>query len=469
MAKYEQLVDQIRDQIQNEVWQVGDKLPSLRKQTELSNMSLMTVMQAYQVLESQGWISSHARSGYFVAPKVTSSTPKASKTAIESSENIDINDFIFEVLQESRKPHVVSFGSVYPDTGVHPRNQLNKALASVTRTMPTSSALYNFPPGNDQLRQIIAKRYAAQGMNISPDEIVITAGALDALNLSLQSVTKPGDWVVIESPGFYGALQALQRLNLRALSIRTDPSEGIDLQALETALENYPVKACWLMTNSQNPTGCTMPEEKKQQLVSLLEKHDVYLIEDDVYAELHFSDKKPLPAKAFSKAGKVMHCSSFSKTLLSGFRIGWVAAGEMAIPVQKLQLMSALSVSTPIQQAFAEYLSTRNYENHLRKMRRVLEQNKFAIWQEARNCFPEQVDIHYLDGGYFLWVELPDHLDAAELYRLAIKENISIAPGKMFSLNQRFNNCFRMNASFECGDREKQAIRRLAELIYKMI
>lgn len=469
MAKYEQLVDQIRDQIQNEVWQVGDKLPSLRKQTKLSDMSLMTVMQAYQVLESQGWITSHARSGYFVAPKVSKSIPKESSIAIDSSENIDINDFIFEVLQESRKTHVIGFGSVYPDARLFPRNQLNKALMTAVKTMPIASALYNFPPGNEKLRHIIAQRYAAQGMNIHPDEIIITAGALDALNLCLQALTQAGDWVIVESPAFYGSLQALQRLNLRALSIRTHPQKGIDLEALEQALQTHPVKACWLMTNVQNPTGCTMSDDKKRRLVELLEKYQVYLIEDDVYAELYFTDKKPLPAKAFSTNNHVLHCSSFSKSLVSGYRIGWVAAGDMSLAIQKLQLMSALSVSAPIQLAFAEYLSTRNYENHLRVLRRKLETNKFATWHEAKNCFPEEVDIHYLDGGYFLWVELPKHLDAAELYQRAINENISIAPGKMFSLGEHFNHCFRMNASFDCSEKEKRAITRLGELIRAML
>ena len=308
MTKYEQLAEQIRDQIQNEIWRVGDKLPSLRKQTELSNMSLMTVMQSYQVLESQGWIVSHARSGYFVAPKIATASTTPVKIAIDTAESVDINDFIFEVLQSSRKPNIVSFGSVYPDPQLYPKNQVNRALTAAASSMPVSSALDNFPPGNDELRHIIAKRYAAQGITVHPDEIVITAGALEALNLSLQAVTKAGDWVVVESPGFYGALQSLQRLNLRALSVRTDPQTGIDLESLEKALKSHSVKACWLMTNHQNPTGFTMTTEKKEQLMALLAKYGTYLIEDDVNNELYFGGDKPLPAKAFDKNGRVMHC-----------------------------------------------------------------------------------------------------------------------------------------------------------------
>lgn len=469
MTKYEQLANQIRSQIQDGIWAIGDKLPSLRKQTELSGVSLMTVMQSYQMLESQGWIVSHARSGYFVAPKIPEITSNKPKISIDVSESIDINDFIFDVLQSSRIPNIVSFGSVYPDPQLYPKNQVNRALSSTASSMPTSSALDNFPPGNEELRNIIAKRYAAQGMSIHPREIVITAGALEALNLSLQVATKAGDWVVVESPIFYGALQSLQRLNLRALSVRTDPKEGIDLESLEEALNTHNVKACWLMTSHQNPTGFTLPKHKKQRLMSLLNEHNVYLIEDDVNNELYFGENKPLPAKAFDTEGKVMHCASFSKSLIAGYRIGWVAAGEMALDIQKLQLMSTLSVSAPIQLAFAKYLTTRNYESHLRQLRRTLEQRKYAMWQCMRENFPDSVSVHYSEGGYFLWIELPTSLDATILYQRALAQNIAIAPGKMFSLNRQFDHCFRMNASFECVDRVESAIKTLGCLIQEML
>ncbi|WP_375748288.1 PLP-dependent aminotransferase family protein [Vibrio sp. HN007] len=468
MPKYERLAKQIRSQIQDGIWSVGDKLPSLRKQTELSGLSLMTVMQSYQLLESQGWIVSHARSGYVVAPIVPVAQSSQPTLAVDASETVDINDFIFDVLQASRTPNLVSFGTVYPDPKLYPKNQVNRALSSAASSMPTSSALDNFPPGNTELRHIIAKRYAAQGMHVHPDEIVITSGALEALNLSLQAVTKAGDWVVVESPGFYGAFQSLQRLNLRALSVKTDPNEGMDLDSLEEALKTHSVKACWLMTNHQNPTGFTMPKEKKQRLIELLSRYQVHLIEDDVNNELYFSSDKPLPAKAFDDNGMVMHCASFSKSLIAGYRIGWVAAGKMALKIQKLQLMSTLSVSAPIQLAFAKYLTTRNYENHLRQLRRTLEQRKYEMWKCMTSNFPCDVKIHYSEGGYFLWIELPKHLDATKLYQLALAENIGIAPGRMFSINHQFDHCFRVNSSFECTGQVEQAIKRLGCLIKEM-
>lgn len=262
MKKYQRLAEQIREQIASGVWQPGDRLPSLREQVASSGMSFMTVGHAYQLLESQGRIIARPQSGYYVAPHPVC-RPIATAAHVMRDEAVDINTYIFEMLQASRDASVVPFASAFPDPRLFPLPQLNRSLAQVSKTATAMSVIENLPPGNAELRYAIARRYAQQGITVSPDEIVITAGALEALNLSLQAVTKPGEWVVVENPCFYGALQALERLRLKALSIPTDVKEGIDLMALEQALQEYPVKACWLMTNSQNPLGFTLSAEKK--------------------------------------------------------------------------------------------------------------------------------------------------------------------------------------------------------------
>ena len=235
MKKYQQLAEQLREQIASGIWQPGDRLPSLRDQVALSGMSFMTVSHAYQLLESQGYIIARPQSGYYVAPQAIK-MPKAPVIPVTRDEAVDINTYIFDMLQASRDPSVVPFASAFPDPRLFPLQQLNRSLAQVSKTATAMSVIENLPPGNAELRQAIARRYALQGITISPDEIVITAGALEALNLSLQAVTEPGDWVIVENPCFYGALQALERLRLKALSVATDVKEGIDLQALELAL-----------------------------------------------------------------------------------------------------------------------------------------------------------------------------------------------------------------------------------------
>ncbi|RAU37974.1 PLP-dependent aminotransferase family protein [Enterobacter sp. RIT418] len=468
MKKYQRLAQQIISQIELGVWLPGDKLPSLREQVASSGMSFMTVGHAYQMLESQGHIVARPQSGYYVASRPTLQLPSPPAQVIRD-DVVDINTYIFDVLQASRDASVVPFASAFPDPRLFPLQQLNRSLANVSKTATAMSVIENLPPGNVELRHAIARRYAQQGMNISPDEIVITAGALEALNLSLQAVTEPGDWVIVENPCFYGALQALERLKLKALSVATDVREGIDLNALEQALNEYPVKACWLMTNSQNPLGFSLSAEKKARLIALLASHNVTLIEDDVYSELYFGREKPLPAKAWDTQDMTLHCSSFSKCLVAGFRIGWVAAGKHARRIQQLQLMSTLSTSSPMQLALVDYLATKRYDAHLRRLRRTLAERKQQAWQSLLRHMPAGVNIHHSDSGYFLWLELPARLDAGALSEKALAHHISIAPGKMFSTSNVWAPFFRFNTSWAWGEREELAVQQLGKLIREMM
>ncbi|OOE79417.1 GntR family transcriptional regulator [Salinivibrio sp. ML198] len=468
MSKYQKLSEQIKQQIQAGIWHVGEKLPSLRKQAAYSGLSMMTVLQAYQQLESQGWIVSQPRSGYRVAPHAALSQNRTD-TALHPAESVDINDYIFDVLQASRSPGMASYGHAYVDPLLAPRHQVNRSLTTSVRFMSIHSVVDNLPPGNAQLRHLIAQRYAAQGMQISPDEIVITAGGLDALNLSLRAVTQPGDWVAVESPAFYGALQALENRGLKAMAIRTHPTEGIDLDALERALQTHPIRACWLMSNHQNPLGYSLSEEKKTRLAELVNRYQVYLIEDDVYGELYDGEHKPKPIKAFDSSGHILHCSSFSKTLVDAFRLGWVAAGDQAQKLQKLQLMSTVTTSVPIQLAVAHYLHNRNYEHHLKQLRHTLAERKRATCQFLVDHLPQAVEVVNSPGGYFLWIILPKGSDTTALYHLALKHHISIAPGNMFATHAQFAHCFRLNTSYSLDHAHQNALATLCDLIAQHI
>ncbi|ERK12730.1 MULTISPECIES: PLP-dependent aminotransferase family protein [Serratia] len=465
MTRYEQLAQQIREQIQNRVWRAGDKLPSLRESGKRAGLSLMTVVQSYQLLESQGWIVARPQSGYYVAARSQALPQPIRGEKLLVSEQVDINAFIFDVLQACKDPEIVPFGSAFPDATLFMQPKLARALSSVARKFTPHSSLANLPPGNEALRRHIAQRYALNGMQVSPDEIVITAGAMESLSLSLQAVTQPGDTVAIESPAFYGALQALERLKLKAVAIATHPQHGIDLDSLQQAIEQYPIKACWLMTHFQNPQGSSMSDENKQRLVTMLREHQISLLEDDVYGELYFSAERPLPAKALDQGGQILHCSSFSKCLAPGFRVGWVAAGRYAPQIQRLQLMSTVSTSVPTQMAIADYLLHGGYDTHLRRLRRLLAQRQSAMHQAIAQHFPPTVKVSQPDGGYFLWLELEATQSSMELYQRALAEGISIAPGRMFTTGDRFNHCFRLNASFEWSDRLETAIKTLARLI----
>ncbi|MCC8465695.1 aminotransferase-like domain-containing protein [Photorhabdus bodei] len=469
MKRYEQFARQILQHIEDGTWLVGDRLPSLRESVKLSGLSLMTVVQSYQLLESQGWIISRPQSGYYVAKRLQPFAAAKGGKRLHLSESVEISASIFDVLQACKDPAIIPFGSAFPDPSLLIQPKLSKALAAAARRIAPHSALANLPPGNDKLRRNISRRYAMHGIHVSPDEIVITAGAMESLSFSLQSVTEPGDWVVIESPAFYGALQAIERLRLKAVAIKTDPQNGIDLDALEEVIQKYPIKACWLMTHFQNPLGGTMSAESKLRLVNILNSNQVVLIEDDVYGELYFDQQRPVPAKGLDSENNFMHCSSFSKCLAPGFRVGWVAAGRHAKKIQQLQMMSTVSASMPTQLAIADYLAEGGYDNHLRRLRRTLEQRQQLMLRAIGDYMPVSVKVNRPKGGYFLWLEFEPLFNAQRLYQLALAEGISIAPGSMFCTSEQFNHAFRLNASFDWNQEMERAMQTLGNICHILL
>jgi DNA-binding transcriptional MocR family regulator len=303
---------------------------------------------------------------------------------------------------------------------------------------------------------------------VQADEIVITNGALEALNAALQVLTRPGDTVVIESPAFYAALQAIERLKLKALEVHTDPVAGIDLDALREALSRHRVAACWLMPGFQNPLGSLMPEANKRALVALLAEHAVPLIEDDVYAELFFDRQRPRPAKASDSAGGVLHCGSFSKSLAPGYRLGWIAAGRYSQQVQRLTLMTTMSAALPAQMAVLNYLETGAYDRHLRRLRTALRARMEAALATIEASFPQGTHVSRPRGGYFLWLALPPGGDAMALHRVALRERIGIAPGQIFSPDHRFSHCIRINCGHS-GSIVLPALQRLGALTHALL
>jgi DNA-binding transcriptional MocR family regulator len=219
----------------------------------------------------------------------------------------------------------------------------------------------------------------------------------------------------------------------------------VDLQSLSDVLSRHPVKACWLMPNFQNPLGSLMPPDNKRQMVQMLAQHGVPLIEDDVYAELYFGLNRPVPAKAFDTQGLVLHCSSFSKSLAPGYRVGWVAAGRFAAQVQRLKLMTSLSTAIPSQLALAAYLQTGGFDRHLRQMRLHLEANADIALQAIARHFPKGTRVTRPQGGYFLWLELDPKVDALAIHQAALAQGISVAPGHLFSADRRFSHHLRLN------------------------
>ena len=467
MKRYETLAAHIEDSIRSGVLRSGDRLPSVRTAARNGGISPSTVFGAYYLLEARGLVRARAKSGYYVSASPRRFPPEARTVTPAEEESVDVavTERVFHILEQTARRKAVPFGSAFASPLLFPLPRLGRYLAAAARSLDPWSTVDDLTPGNEALRRQIALRYLGNGMRVPIEEIVITNGALEALNLCLSAVARVGDSIIVESPTFYAALQSLERLGMRAIEVPTHQREGIDLNALESAIKRHKPKACWLMTTFQNPMGSTQPEPKKSALVKLLTRYDVPLIEDDVYAELYFGAKPPLPAKAFDKAGLVLHCSSFSKCLAPGYRIGWTAAGRYARKVAHEKLSTTITSSTPTQIALANYLEHGGFDKHLRKLRQTLEKQQRLFAQAIGHYFPEGTRATRPAGGYFLWIELPVGADSLEIESRALKLGICVAPGPIFSARSRFHNFLRLNYGHAWNERGEWAIETLGGLI----
>ncbi|WP_394237070.1 GntR family transcriptional regulator MpaR [Pseudomonas anguilliseptica] len=466
MKRYEKFADQIAELIRTGMLAPGEKVPSVRHASRTYGVSPSTVFQAYYLLEDRGLIQARARSGYFVRELARHSLaePQTCQQPTQTTE-VDVSELVFSVLASLKDPGTVPFGSAFPSPQLFPLARLARAMAHSLRDMPPQAVIADMTEGNPNLRRQIALRYMVSGVMLPLEELVITSGAMEALNLCLQTVTQPGDLVAIEAPAFYATLQVLERLKLKAVEIPVNPREGIDLKVLSERLASLPIKACWFMSSLQNPLGASMSDDKKRALYELLQRHQVPLIEDDVYAELYFGSQPPKPVKSFDRDGLVMHCGSFSKCLAPGYRVGWVAGGRYAEQISRLKLMTTISPSVPAQAALAEYLQHGGYDRHLRKLRHALEAQQASMLASAARHFPASTKVTRPSGGYFLWFEFPEQIDALRLFQLALAQGISLAPGPIFSATRRFGNCARLNYGHPWDAQSEQAMAVLGRII----
>jgi len=287
------------------------------------------------------------------------------------------------------------------------------------------------------------------------------------LSLCLKAVTQPGDAVAIESPTYYGIFQVIESLGLKVVEIPSRAESGVDLDHLEDAITRFDIKACLFVCNFNNPMGSLMPDENKKHLVELLTRKKIPLIEDDIYGDLYFGKTRPRTCKVFDKEGIVLQCGSFSKSLAPGYRIGWAVPGKFKQRVIALKRMNNVSTNTLLQEAIANFLQKGRYELHLRHLRKALHTQYFKYSQAITEYFPAETRVTRPQGGFSLWIEMNEKVDAYKLHKRALKHEIGIAPGHIFSSQGQFKNYFRLCYGLPWTDRVAQGLNVLGDLIKK--
>lgn len=465
---YQEVADRIERLIAKRALKVGDKLLSVRSLSREQGISLSTAFQAYYHLESKGLVEARPQSGYYVkfSPVHALDIPSCSEPA-EEAVPVTIDEMISSVYKDLRSEKLLSFSLGAPSPELLPAAKLNKAVVQALRNSHDSCLNYEHVQGNVELRKQIARQSFNWGGTLGEEDIVVTAGCMEALALSLKAVTKPGDAVAIESPTYFGIFQVMESLGLHVVEIPTDPSTGIDINHVENAIKRFSIKACLFVCNFNNPLGSCLPDEKKKQLVELLTRYDVPLIEDDIYGELYFGKTRPRTCKVFDKKGIVIQCGSFSKSLAPGYRIGWAIPGRFKERVIRLKRMNNVSTNTLAQSAIALFLANGRYELHLRHLRKALHTQSLRYIQAISQYFPEQTRMTRPQGGFALWLELDKRADSYLLHRRALKHNIGIAPGQIFSSQGKFANCFRVSFGLPWTDRVDQGLKTLGDLAKK--
>ncbi|HVX48552.1 MAG TPA: PLP-dependent aminotransferase family protein [Chitinophagaceae bacterium] len=467
---YEKIIALFEDQIRQKILKTGDKLLSVRALSQEQGISISTAYKAYSELENMGLIEARPKSGYYVRylPERLVKPAAIAQPAKKPGQG-NIEQMIAMVYQNIPGENVLHLSRSAPPVNLLPLAKLNKSMAEAMRKSPSANTSYENLQGNPALRRQVAKNAAAWGGSISEEDVVTTQGCIEALAFCLRAVTRPGDTVAIESPAYFGIFNVLLSLGLQVLEVPVHPVTGIDIDYLQNAVEKVTIKACLFVPNFSNPSGSCMPVEKKQQLVSLLAAKQIPLIEDDIYGEIYFTRNRPVTCKSFDEQGWVMLCSSVSKSLAPGYRVGWCVPGRFKEEVLNIKMRHSISSATPTQAAIAHFFETGRYDLHIRKLRKALHTQCLRYIQAIMAHFPAGTSVSSPQGGYVLWVELDKHINAFELYNAAIAQNISIAPGQIFSTDARFSNFIRISFGLPFDALVEQSLITLGQLAKALI
>jgi DNA-binding transcriptional MocR family regulator len=468
--RYRHLVEEIEQRIMSGTYRPGEKLPSIRRLHDQLSLSVSTVYHAYTELEALGLVEARPKSGYYVNPVVLErlKAPKFEKISYPPK-RVKLSSMINSVISAISNPHLLALGSTVIDAELLPFKYFSRILKEISHKDLRTLISYSLSEGLPELRRQLALRTLGVIKGISPEDVIITNGCMEGLALSLLATTQPGDTVAIETPTNFSFLQLLKELGLLVMEVPTDPRYGVNLDELEKIFRQNPVKACLFIPNFHNPLGAIMPDENKQRLVELLAEYEIPAIEDDISSELYFDRKQPLPLKAFDPKNLVITCSSFSKTLAPGLRIGWVIPGDrLTERISNLKAAISVTTSTLGQYLVSRYLTDGAYERHLRVLRNLVKKQIVRTAFTIQKYFPPETRLAVPRGGTLLWVQLPPKVDGLKVYRRALNQDIAIIPGVVCSNSRQFKNFIQISCGSPFTTHTERGIAYLGKIVFQL-
>lgn len=468
---YLRLANHYRRAIQTGVLAPDQRMPSVRTLVRTHHVSLSTALQACRLLEDDGLIEARPRSGYFVLKPRRNSIPPVNepdiRQALGTAQYVGIHDRVSDFVAKCEAhPVSANFALAAAVPEAYPMKDLKQAMIRALRQSPQVLVSPVPPQGHPDLRTVLARRALANGINATPDDVIVTHGCIEALNLALRAVARPGDTIAVESPTYFGLLQILESLGMRALEIPTSPQHGLSIEALDLAFQTHGnIRAVVVVPNFQNPLGCVMPDAEKARLVTLCERQQVPLIEDDTYGALNDDDTPLAATKSWDPTGNVIYCSSLHKTLAPGMRLGWLLGGRWKARIAMLKFAQSRPNEPLAQMAVAEYLGSRAYDRHLARLRRQLKTQREQTAEVIAAHFPRGTRLSMPTGGMLLWLEMPDGRSGLDVFEAALQQGIRVAPGAMFSNGTRYNHFLRIS----CGQRHTPEIARALVTLARIV
>ncbi|WP_312944584.1 aminotransferase-like domain-containing protein [Stutzerimonas kunmingensis] len=462
---YRALAGKFAEAIDQGLLPPGSRLPSVRTCSVQHGTALNTVTAAYRLLEAMGLVEARHKSGYFVRSRLPSLQRSLQEKPVDFQKAESADDLVSLMLRHQGQEGVVDTALACPSgEALYPGAKLSRLTCRLLRRRPYHTDRYALPPGSSLLREEIARRGLRLGMELSADNVIITHGAMEALQLSLRAVTRPGDTVGVESPTFFNLYPLMQGLGLNILEIPTHPEGGISLDALESLLVQNRLAAIVAMPTVHNPLGFSMSVCAKRRLAQMVNSYQIPLIEDIIYAELQYSEPLQPTVKAFDHGGWVIVCSSYTKTLAPDYRIGWLEAGRFHNALRRIKFASSVAESTLLSEAVGLFLASGDYDVHLRSLRRRYALQTEAVRGAVARYFPKGTHATRPTGGFLLWVELPETVDSHELFHKALKEKILIVPGQMYSNGSRFARCLRLSCCQPVDEHFLSGVKRLGTI-----
>ncbi|MBV1905529.1 MAG: PLP-dependent aminotransferase family protein [Pseudomonadales bacterium] len=445
---YQQVAHKIEESINLGIYRSGEKLPGVRRLSDDFRVSIGTVLEALYQLQNKGKLEARPRSGYYVCeqsnhlPEAIRSSPQQTQPKTVSNQSTALF-----LAQASSNAKVLNLGAALPHSDYQPISTLTRHFRGALRDNPKAVSSYEFPPGFLPLRKVVSARMLNAGIRFNPEQITITNGCQEAVTICLSVVAKPADVIAVESPAYYGLLQCIESLGMQALELKTDPVTGVSPAILDSALKRWPVKACVLSANGNNPLGYITSEENKRELLKILKTHDVPLIEDDIYGDLPLTGTRPKAMSAFAERQRFFYCSSVSKTISPAIRIGWIASYTNNEELNHAKFLRNIATASIDQIALARYLSTKSYDRHIETCCIHYANNATKVRQAVGKYFPTGTRTTHPQAGFAIWVQLPRTIDGDALSYACLSKNIGIFPGKLFSASGRYSNCIRLSCA----------------------